>query len=99
METVARLDVAGPADHRRHAEGAFPVGVLLAAERRRRRVRPGELVRAVVGRVDDDRVVGDPEVVERLQQLADVAVVLDHAVGIFVAGHAALARASTRARA
>ena len=80
-----------PADHGGHAESAFPVGVLLAAERRGRRVRPGELVRTVVGRVDDDGVVGDAKIVERLQQLADVAVVLDHAVGIFVAGHAALA--------
>ena len=42
-------------------------------------------------RVDDDGVVGDAEVVERLQQLADVPVMLDHAVGVLVAGHAALA--------
>ena len=39
-------------------------------------------MRAVVGRVDDDRIVGDAEIVERLEQLADVPVVLDHAVGI-----------------
>ena len=83
--------MAGPAHHRRHAERAFPVGVLLAAERRRRRVRPGKLIGAVVGGVDDDRVVGDAQIVKRLQQLADVAVVLDHAIGIFVARHAALA--------
>ena len=40
-------------------------------------------VRAVVGRVDHDGVVGDAEIVELLQNLPDVAVVLDHAVGIF----------------
>jgi thiazole synthase ThiGH ThiG subunit len=37
---------------------------------------------AVVGRPDHDRVVGDAEVVDLLQHLADVPVVLDHAVGI-----------------
>jgi hypothetical protein len=40
-------------------------------------------VRAVVGRVEHDRIVGDAEIVERLEQLADVAVVLDHAIGLF----------------
>jgi hypothetical protein len=44
----------------------------------------------VVGRIDDEGVVGDAEIVERLQELADVAIVFDHAVGIFIAGHAAL---------
>ena len=43
-------------------------------------------MRAVVGRVEDDGVVGDAEIVERLEQLADVAVVLDHAVGVFGPG-------------
>ena len=43
-------------------------------------------MRAVVGRVEDDRVVRDAEVVERLEQLADVAIVLDHAIGIFGPG-------------
>ena len=37
---------------------------------------------AVVGGVDDDGVVGDAEIVELLQQLADVPVGLDHAVGV-----------------
>ena len=32
-------------------------------------------MRAVVGAVDDDGVVGDPQVVNRLEQVADVAVV------------------------
>ena len=55
-----------------HPEGAFPVGVLLAAERGHRAVGPGVHVRAVVGRVDDDRIVGDAQILERLEQLADV---------------------------
>ena len=40
-------------------------------------------MRAVVGAVDDDRVVGDAHVVERLEQRADGVVVLDHAVDVF----------------
>ena len=82
VDDRAGLDHAGPADHRRHAVAAFPVGVLLAAERRGAAVGPGERLGAVVGRVHDDRVVGDAELVELGQQLADHAVVLDHAVGV-----------------
>ena len=72
----------GPAHHRRHAIAALPVGVLLAAERRGAAVGPSECLGAVVGRVDHDRVVGDAEIVELLQKLADLAVMLHHAVGI-----------------
>ena len=79
-------DVSRPADHGGHTEGALPVRVLLAAERCHRPVRPGVHVRAVVGRVDHDRVVGDPEIVELLEQRPDCRVVLDHAVRIFGAG-------------
>jgi hypothetical protein len=32
----------------------------------------------VVGRVHDDRVLGDPQLVEQIQQFADLAVVIDH---------------------
>ncbi len=62
-------DVTGPADHLGHAEGTLPVGVLLAAERGGRSVGPGVGVRAVVGGVDDDRVVGEAELVEQVEQL------------------------------
>src|SRR5215470_6677334 len=81
-----RRDLAGPANHARHPEGALPVSVFLAAERRHRPVRPGVHVGAVVSRVEKDGVAGDAEVVERFQQFADMPVVLDHAVGIFGAG-------------
>ena len=69
FDDVPGFDLARPADHGRHAEGAFPVGVLLAAERRHGAVRPRVHMRPVVGRVDHDGVVGDAEVVERLEQL------------------------------
>ena len=69
----AGRDVARPADHLRDPERALPVGVLLAAERGHAAVGPGVHVRAVVGGVDDDRVVGDAQLVELVEQLADVA--------------------------
>ena len=77
----AGLDDAGPAHHARHAVAAFPVGVLLA---RNGVVPPSGQVKhlgAVVGRADDDGVVGDAEIVELLEQLADHVVELGHAVG------------------
>ena len=82
VDLGARRHQARPADHRRHAVAALPVGVLLAAERRGAAVGPGERLGAVVGGVDHDRVVGDAEIVELLQKLADLAVMLHHAVGI-----------------
>src|SRR5262249_34736623 len=66
-----------------HPEGAFPIGILLGTERRRRGIGPGILMRAVVRRVDDDRIVGDAEIVDLLEQSANNGIVLDHAVVIF----------------
>ena len=82
VDLGARLDDARPAHHARHAVAALPVGVLLALERRRAAIGPGEDLGAVVGGPDDDGVVGDAEVVELLQQLADHAVEFDHAIGV-----------------
>ena len=36
----------------------------------------------VIRRVDDNGVVGDAEIVKRLEKFADVAIVLDHAVAV-----------------
>ena len=41
-------------------------------------------MRTVVGRIEHQGVVGDAEVVELLEQLADVPVMQHHGVGIFV---------------
>ena len=60
--------------------------------RRRAAVRPRRRLRAVVGAVDDDGVVGDAEIVELLQHPADHVVVLDHAVGVEADAGAALGR-------
>ena len=93
LSVDARLPLARPAQEGRHAVGALPVAVLLGAERRDRGVRPGVVVRAVVGRVHDDGVVGDAELVELVEDHADVAVVLDHAVVVLaLAADAAVLR-------
>ena len=76
----ARLDSPGPPDHFGNAKRAFPVAGLFAAERRGGAVGPTVGVRAVVGAVDDDGVVGDAEFVEEIEQLADIAVMVDHRV-------------------
>src|SRR5207244_11343151 len=72
----------GPAHDRRYAIAALPIGVLLAAEGRRAAIGPSECLGAVVGRVDHDRVAGDAEIIELFEELADLAVMLHHAVGI-----------------
>ena len=61
---------------------AFPVRVLFAAEHRGAAVGPGEDLGAVVGGIHDDGVVVEAQLLELVEQLADVAVVLDHAVGV-----------------
>jgi hypothetical protein len=75
-----RRDLPRPAHHFRHAESALPVRVLLAPEGGHPGVGPGVHVRPVVGRVDDDRVLCDPELVQLVEQRAHDVVVVDHRV-------------------
>ena len=82
VDLAAWRHQAGPAHHRRHTVAALPIGVLLATERCGAAVGPGEGFGAVVGRVDHDRVLGDAKIVELAQELADLAIMLNHAVGI-----------------
>jgi len=60
----AGLDVTWPAHHGGHPPAAFPVGVLLAAERCHRCIGPCIHVRAVVGGVEDDSVVGNAQLIQ-----------------------------------
>ena len=76
----AGLDLPRPPHHGRHAVRSLPVRVLLVAEGGHARVGPAVPVRPVVGGVHDERVVGDAEVVEELEELADPLVVIDHRV-------------------
>ena len=89
----AGLDLAGPAHHGRHPEGALPVGVLLVAEGRHAAVGPGVHMRPVVGAVHDDGVVGDAQVIQLLQQGAHALVMVDHDVVVFRLPAAGLAQA------
>src|SRR4029453_366631 len=91
VRDAACPNVARPPHERWHAEGAFPVRYLLVAERGVAAVRPRVHVRAIVSGVDDNRIVRDIEIVERLEQFADVTVVLNHPIGVFVVDHATLA--------
>ncbi|MNN74816.1 hypothetical protein D3C81_1910530 [compost metagenome] len=69
-----------PANDRRHAVTALPVGVLFTTERRNARVGPLVEVHAIVGGIDHDGVVGDAQLIEFFQQGADLAVMFEHAV-------------------
>jgi len=62
---------------------ALPIGILLAAEPGHGPIRPRVHVRAVIGPVDNDGVIGDGEIVELLEKQADMIVVLDHTVCVF----------------
>ncbi len=79
-EHLARFKLAWPAYEAGHAEGALPVGVLFTAPGRDGPIRPGIVMRAVVGRVLDDGVVGDAQLVQQVEQLADRPVVQHHGV-------------------
>src|SRR5262245_33428505 len=82
IDLRAGLDQARPPHESGNAITAFPVGVLLAAERRSAAIRPCEGLSTIVGRVNDDSALRDPEIVEFLEQLTDLAVMLDHSVRI-----------------
>jgi hypothetical protein len=73
-----------PAHQERDADAAFPRRALAAAERRGAALGPHVLIGAVVGREDDDRVLGQAGLVELGEQLADMAVELGQAVAVDV---------------
>ena len=80
FSTAPGRDAGRPAHHRRDAVGALPVRVLLVAVRGHPGVGPGVHVRTVVGGVHDDRVLGDAELVEQIEQITDQVVVVEHRV-------------------
>ena len=91
--------LARPAHHHRNAEGAFPIGVLFAAERRGAAIGPAVAMRAVVGRILDQRILGDAQFVQQVEQLANILVMVDHGVvivGLPAAGLALAARLGVR---
>ena len=93
LDTVARFDMTRPAHHGRYAVGAFPVGVLFAAERRHAGIGPGVHMRTIVGAVHDDGVVGDAQLVDLVEHGADVFVMVDHRIVIRALPASGLAQA------
>src|SRR5262249_7251875 len=77
---LTRLDFARPAEHRWHPVGSLPVCVFLAAEWRHTCVWPAVHVRAVVGRVHNERVVRDTKLIQHLEHSADVFIMVNHRV-------------------
>ncbi len=63
---------------------AFPVRVLLAAERRVGAIRPCIVLGAVVGGIHDDGVIGDAQFIKLVEHLADLLVVRDHAITVII---------------
>ena len=80
----ARLDLPRPAHEAGYAPAAFPVGILLAAERGGGAVGPGVVLRSVVGGVHDDGVVGDAQLIELVEHHADLLVVDHHPIAVRV---------------
>ena len=86
VDIAARRDAARPAPEARHLHGAVVQRALLAAQAgvealllaRREREVARRRARAVIARVEHDRVVGQVQVVEHRQQASDVPVDVGH---------------------
>src|SRR5450755_1260333 len=76
-------NLARPAREHRHAERAFPVRILLAAKRRHAAIGPRVAMRSVVGRVHDERVLGDAQLIEIIEYVAHILVMVDHRVVVW----------------
>ena len=63
-----------------HAKTAFPGKSFFTSKRLIAALRPGEDFGAVIGREHDDRVIGDSEFVQLVEQSADHIIQFHHAV-------------------
>ena len=68
--TVSGLDARGPTDEPRNAESAFEEFGLDAGER----PRVGEALTAIVAGENDDGIVGEAGIVERLQNASNLKI-------------------------
>src|SRR5581483_1265244 len=75
----ARRNLSGPAGDARRAEAAFEYRSLAAGKRRLAAVGPGEVLGAVVGRKDENRIVLEAVVFQFFHDAADDVVELRHA--------------------
>src|SRR5215475_14615712 len=69
-------DNAWPAQQAGYAHAPFPGRAFFAAERCIAAIGPVQQLEAIVGRIDDDGVVGDSKLVELVQEHADMLVML-----------------------
>src|SRR5262245_41637612 len=67
----ARLHMSRPTDDARHAEAPLITRSFSPFEWRHAAVRPGEHLRAVVGREYNDGIVSLPNIIQMLQEHAD----------------------------
>src|SRR5262249_45749657 len=70
VDRRAGFDHARPAYDHRYTEAAFPGRALFTLERHRPTVGPADDFAAIVGAVDEDRVVGDAEIIQLFHRLA-----------------------------
>ena len=95
----ARLDV--PGQRTRHGTRNAPSQLVFFSERNGVIAPSGQVFMCgpLSVLVDDDRIVGDAHVVQRLEQCADGVVVLDHAVDVFAVAMRVAAAMLRRGRA
>src|SRR5258708_27450419 len=84
VQNCTSLDLAWPADESRNTPRAFPVGVLLAAERRVSAIRPRVVLGTVVGGVHHDSIIGHSQLLEFVEHLSNLFIVGDHAITVVV---------------
>ena len=82
VQYLSGWNLARPANKKRHTEAAFPAQTFFTAEGRSAAVWPRKFLRAVVRAENDERVIGDAEVVQLLQKAANDPVKFLHAIGV-----------------
>ena len=78
------FDFAGPAHETRNAPRAFPVCVLLAAERCVGAIGPSVVLGAVVGGIHDDCVISNAQLIDLVQHFSDLLVVGHHPIAVVI---------------
>src|SRR5262249_39811884 len=78
----AWFDDPWPPDQARHAKSTLPIGIFLGPEPRHRSIGPCVHMGSIVAAIYDEGVVGDPHIVECLEQIPDEIVVLLHTIDI-----------------